>query len=790
MKKKNSFGEITGLFRNVEFNKMNSKIFMASLSAISVLSSCGYDEDVKGSEDDKTQTQARTQYGQFHTDHRKLVNVLKEAFKNKEYAKAKGDNAVKAYINSLSKEQLENLSKYSPTELKAELESLKNKNEDDFELRFKEILSKPSNEKSNVQNGESKQSDFKEDEAKKKEEENKKLLGDVEKILNNLSKENDGVKEKFIGYFKFLSEIEEQSIEKSFIANYNKSTGNTEEEKVISCLKQTLNNVFKNNELLDKLSSKVVKHVQSSINDNDATKNKVNVKADSVTKDNNIETTISYSETSNPKNVINDNKQFYVIEEVEVTYSTTNRNEKVKIVVENSNEDDTLDKYELPDLNKLVIDKQEKLKEVINSYGEKLNNENRVDVSTFTGLGIKELFTKINDFYKKLIEGKDSEDKMILDNFDKTQWAKVFDKEKNFKKFIITELVGIIKKYYNDLPEETEQDKLDTCSKILFSGEVLNYYEDTSKNFVNLKNFYDSIDKTKTYDVSQYKINSKGESRADDDYTKGKYIPIYVSRSKNAKTDPTILDKEMRAITDNPSNASLFCLFNCELNKQYCEIFCGHISQGGIVISTTGESDGVNANTNKAFIAPVFENFRKVNSKQGNYVENKKYDGTNKTFREGMDNALDASFKSLQLVQDKGNAQNLKTLFFKYLDQITPQQMDSITDDSFVKWMNQNNIYLSIKSMNLDCIKMFCDTFFKKFFGGKKEVKTFMKAIERETLALAPGSYGTTEYKDNFNTAIGKIETSQQGYLDSIKDGEYTQYWYKLLENEILKKMS
>ena len=63
-----------------------------------------------------------------------------------------------------------------------------------------------------------------------------------------------------------------------------------------------------------------------------------------------------------------------------------------------------------------------------------------------------------------------------------------------------------------------------------------------------------------------------------------------------------------------------------------------------------------------------------------------------------------------------------------------------------------------------------------------------MKAIEKET--LAPGYYGTKDYKDNFNTAIENIENSQKAYLDSIKDGEYTQYWYKLLENEILKKMS
>ena len=786
MKKKNSFGEITGLFRNVEFNKMNSKILMTSLSAISVLSSCGDDVDGKGSEDDKTQA---TQYGQFHKDHRKLVNVLKDAFKNKKYAKATGDRAVEAYINSLSKEQLENLSKYSPIKLKTELENLKNENEDDFEIRFKESLSKPSNEKNDVQNSELKQSYIKEDEAKKKEEENKKLLGDVEKILNNLSEGNESAKGKFIGYFKFLSEIEEQSIEKSFIDNYNKSTGNNEEEKVISCLKQTLNNVF-SKEFLNKLSSKVVKHVQSSINDNDATKNKVNVKADSVKKDNNIETYILYSEKSNDKNVLNDNKQFYVIEEVEVKNSKTNNHEKVKIVVENSNEDDTLEKYVLPDLNKLVIDRKEKLKEVINSYGDKLIEDKPVNVSTFTGLGIKELFTRINDFYKKLIEGKDSEDKMILDNFDKTQWAQVFDKEENFKKFIITELVGIIKKYYNDLPVGTEKDQLDTCSKIFFSGEVLNYCEDTSKNFVNLKDFYNSIDKTKTYDVSQYKIKPdkiKPEKQwSNDDYEKGKYQAMYVARSENAKTAPTILDKEMGAITDNPSNASLFCLFNCELNKQYCEVFGSQITAGGIVISTTGESDGVNPGDNKCFIASVFEDFRQLENGTKNYVENKKYDGINKYFREGMDEALDASFKSLQLVQDKGNAKNLKTLFFKYLDQITPQQMDSITDDSFVKWMNQNNIYLSIKSMNLDCIKMFCDTFFKNFFGGKKEVKTFMKAIEDETKV----SGFDKKDKDKVNTSIGKIETSQEEYLNSLKNGAYTQYWYKLLENEILKKMS
>ena len=121
--------------------------------------------------------------------------------------------------------------------------------------------------------------------------------------MNNLSQVNEGVKGKFIGYFKFLSEIEEQSIEKSFIENYNKSTGNNEEEKVISCLKQTLNNVF-SKEFLNKLSSKVVKHVQSSINNDDKARKKVNVKADSVKKDNNIETYILYSEKSNDKNVI------------------------------------------------------------------------------------------------------------------------------------------------------------------------------------------------------------------------------------------------------------------------------------------------------------------------------------------------------------------------------------------------------------------------------------------------------------------------------------------------------
>lgn len=767
MKKKNSFGEITGLFRNVEFNKMNSKILMASLSAISVLSSCGDDGDDKGSEDDKTQA---TQYKQFKKAHQQLVNVLREAFKNKEYAKAKGDRAVEAYINSLSKEQLEKLSKFSPTALETKLESLKN--EDNFALTFKESLSKPSNEKSNRQNSELMQSDPKEDEAKKKEEENKKLLGDVEKILNNLSEVNNSAKEKFIGYFKFLSEIEEQSIEKSFIENYNKSTGNTEEEKVISCLKQTLNNVFSNEsqkkELLNKLSSKVLKHVTSSINDDDAQK-KVNVKANSVKKDNNIETTISYSEKSNDKNVINDNKQFYVIEEVEVTDSTTNKNEMVKIIVENSNEDDTLEKYVLPDLNNLVIDKKEKLKEVIKSYGEKLIKDNPVYISQFTGLGIKDFSTKINDFYKKLIEGKDSEDKMILDNFDKTQWAKVFNnKEENFKKFIITELVGIIKEYYKDLPEGTEKAQLDTCSKIFFSGEVLNYYEDTSKNFVDLKHFYSSSDKTKKHDVSQYSKDIN-----------------FINSSDN------ILETEMKAVVDhtttNPLNASLFCLFNCELNKQYCEIFGSLHTNGGILISIKGESDGINKGDNKGFIAPVFGYFRKLDDSHA--CKNKQYDGTDKYFREGMDDALDASFKSLQLVQDKGNAKNLKTLFFKYLDQITPQQMDSITDDSFVKWMNQNNIYLSIKSMNLDCIKMFCDTFFKNFFGGKEQVKTFMKVIEKET--LAPGSYKQPDgYKDKLNTAIGKIENSQKGYLDSIKNGEYTQYWYKLLENEILKKMS
>ena len=791
--KKKFFEEINDLFQNVKFNKMNSKMLMASLSAI-VLSSCENNGNGKNSEEDE-QTKA-SQYNKFKKEHGDLVDALREAFKNKEYNGKKGDKAVVDYINSLSKDELKNLSKFSKKELETKLNSLKNGN--DFNVsKFRESLSKPSNKNANDKNANGNEDavkqvntvdpnsaeNLKENEGKKKEEEEKKLLADIEKILNNLSKGNEEAKKKIIEYFKFLSEIGEQSIEKSFIEEYNKKVDGAEsEENVISQLKQTLNNVFSNEnqkkDLFNKLSEKVKKYVTDKLEDE--VKKKVNVKVTSAKKDDNIETTILYSEKANDKNVINDNKQFYVIEEVEVTNSKTNKVEKIKIVVANSNEDNTLEKYEMPELNNLVVDKKEKLKEVIESYGKKLINDEPVDISKFTGLNLKDLLSKVSDFYKKLIEGKDGDDKMIIENFDKKQWIQVFNnKEDEFKKFIIKESVAIIKEYYKDLPEGTEKDKLDTCSKILF-GEVLNYY-DKSKDFVSIENFYSSIaTNKKKYDVSQY----QGKSTNADDYLIGQYIPmtIYASADKN-------LENEMNVAITNPSNVSLFCLFNYELNKQYCKIFGASFSNGGIVISTKGKSDGVNEGDNKDFISTKFNKFRKVEDLGGmvcSGCRNITYSGTSKNFRDGMDEALDASFKSLQFVESNGSAKNLRTLFFQYLDQMTPQQMDSITDDSFVKWMNQNNIYMSVDSMNLDCINKFCDIFFDKFFGGKEKVKAFMDAIKNETNV---SGFDKTD-KDKVNTAITNIQNSQKEYLDSLKNGEYTKYWYGLLTDTVLKAKS